>query len=215
MTENTTPPDGGAGGGGGPDGQTGGDMVKRSELDKAASRRDSAIADKNAAIKAQADIQAEFDAYKASAKSEAEASHATMAKDLADANSKIRRRDFADAVLGDVPTNDQRTQADLMLTGLMAKNGIDPLSDNWEDAAKETADSLRSLAPHLFSSPSGAPAAQPTAAGGGVQGSPNPKDWSQYKTTAELPKELWGTVPKKEWERMKRGGDAPIPGFTR
>jgi len=215
MTDNATSPDGGESGGGGSDGSTGGDMVARSELDKASARRDSAIAGRNAAEKARADVQAEFDAYKASAKTEAEASQAGMAKDLADANSKIRRRDFADAVLGDVPTHDQRTQADLMLTGLMAKKGIDPLSDNWEDAAKETADSLRTLAPHLFTTPTGAPAAQPTAAGGSAQASPNPKDWSQYKTTAELPKELWGTVPKREWERMKRGGDAPIPGFTR
>ncbi len=205
-------PDGGSGNAGGSDGSAGGDTVSRTELDKATSRRDSAIADKNAALKDNAELQVQINDLKATAATDKKAALADVTKELADARSTLRRRDFADAVLGGIPTNDQREQADLMLTGLMAKEGTDPNSDNWEEAAKKTADSLRTLAPHLFAAPT---ATQPQGSGGGSQASPDPKDWSKYTRLKDVPREHIGKIPKRDYERLKMGDEPPIPGFTR
>ncbi len=211
MTDAQETPDGGSPPPNSADPDGAGDMVKRSELTKAISRRSTAIAERDTAQAKVAELTTQLSTLQ-EAQSSHEQSMAGVTKDLADARSRNRQREFADAVLSDVPTKQQTQEADLMLAGLMAREGIDPHVDNWEEVASTATASLKARAPHLFEASTQAP----VSAGGGAQSPPNKSDFAQYKTVASIPPELMGKIPKKEWDRIlqaEQGG--PIPGFRK
>lgn len=130
--------------------------------------------------------------------------------ELAEARGALRRRDFAEAVLAGVPY-EHRSQASLTLDGLIQREKIDPANtDNLEALAKATAERLRTAAPLLFSNASTPP---PINGGGGLQTPPNPGDFSRFTSVDQVPKELMGKIPPKEWERIKHGRNGGLTGF--
>lgn len=129
--------------------------------------------------------------------------------ELAEARGAIRRKDFAEAVLAGVPY-EHRSQAGLTLDGLILREKIDPAThENLEALAKATAERLRTAAPLLFQSQT----TPPINGGGGTQAPPSPRDFSRYTSVDQVPKELMGSIPAADWERIKRGGAGKPRGF--
>ncbi len=171
-----------------------GDTVSRSDLDAAIKRRDKALSEARAERAKVEDLQKQIDELKGSHDLKVK----ELSGELADARGVVRKRDFTDVALAGVPTKQKREEADLLLTGLMAKDQIDPLaSDNWEDLAKDVAGKLQGIAPHLFSAETQQPASP-----GGQQVPPSSEDWGKYKSKEDIPRHLWGKVPPNVWNSL-------------
>lgn len=97
----------------------------------------------------------------------------------------------------------QRAEADLLLTGLIARDKIDPTTDGWEALAASAAERLKTIAPRLFEIGQPAqPSTSTVAAGAKQTGTTGEVNWGAFKSKSDIPRELWGKVPPKVWNSL-------------